>query len=260
MYEVRTHRTGEFQLRSHITGEELRYQKTGTTRYEDERSGDAEVESLVGTFQPVEAADLIDLRSTVSSGSMSKIPVPTRPSLSSSSRYSGTGLGLTTSTSSLGIYDQSIPSTPDLAADVSDTISVQSSGPSTPPSISPPLRKSRDSLTKELRGTLAPGTKRVGIDITIPQQLPPDARCAKCALPLFSTRHGGKFVTVPEEPTSTGVPPKTYHTSCFKCNVCHQVFEEREGGHAVFVRGGEGACHVRVRLNNLTNFEAPLVD
>ena len=246
MYEVRMNRTGEVQLRSHITGEELRYQQTGTTKFEDERSGDAEVESLVGEFQPVESGDLIDLRSTISTSSMSKIPVPSKSSSSVLSRYSSTGLGLTTSSSSLGIYDRSTPSTPDLAVDVSDTMSTQSSGPSTPPSVSPPLRKSRDSLTKDLKTTPTHIAKKAGIDITIPRQISSDARCAKCSLPLFNIRHGGKFVTVPEEPTSTGAPPKTYHTSCFKCNVCHQVFEEREGGHAVFVRGAEGACHVRV--------------
>ncbi|TCD66366.1 hypothetical protein EIP91_001415 [Steccherinum ochraceum] len=244
MFEVRTHRTGEIQLRSHITGEELRYQQTGNTRMGEERTGDEEVESLVGTFS-TEQDDLIDLRSTVSSGSMSRIPVPLRSSLPSASRYSSNGLGLTTSSSALGMYDPSILSTPDLAADMSDTMSTQSSGPSTPPSVSPPLRKSRDSLTKELRTTPTPASRKGGIDITIPQQIPPNARCANCALPLFSTRHGGKFVTVPVEPSSTGAAPKMYHTSCFKCNVCHEVFEEREGGHAVFVRGEEGACHVR---------------
>ncbi|KAH8100617.1 hypothetical protein BXZ70DRAFT_938061 [Cristinia sonorae] len=242
MYEVRTHRTGEFQLKSHITGEELRFQRTGNTKYDEERTGVEEVESLVGTYPSSEVDDLIDLRSTVSSGSMSKIPVPTKPS--SSARYSSTGLGLTTS---LGLYDRSMPSTPDLALDMSDTMSTRSSGPSTPPSVSPPLRKSRDSLTKDLKdSTPTQALKKVaGIDLTIPRQLPSNSRCAKCALPLFNTKFGGKFVTVPEAPTSMGVPPKTYHTACFKCNVCGEVFEEKEGGHAVFVRGEEGACHVR---------------
>lgn len=245
MYEVRTHRTGDFHLRSHVTGEELRYQRTGETKLED-RSGDEEVESLVGTFPATEPEDLIDLRSTVSfvsSGSMSKIPVLHKSSLSS--RYS---LNSLSSTNSLSMYERSIPSTPDLANDTSDTISTQSSGPSTPPSLSPPARKSRDSFSKDIKMTPTK-PKKVGVDITIPQQLPSDARCANCALPLFSTRHGGKFVTVPEAPTSSGVPPKTYHTACFKCNVCHEVFEERERGHAVFVRGEEGACHVRVSLD-----------
>lgn len=67
-------------------------------------------------------------------------------------------------------------------------------------------------------------------------------------MPLFSTQFGGKFVTVPEEPTSTGALPKRYHTVCFKCKICGEVFEEKEGGHAVFVRVKEGSCHVRVRI------------
>lgn len=82
------------------------------------------------------------------------------------------------------------------------------------------------------------------LGMSSPTPLSPNARCTKCKLPLFTTKHGGKFVTVPEEPSSSGVPPKTYHTSCFRCKVCDGLFEEREGGHAVFVRGQEGACHV----------------
>lgn len=218
----------------------------------------------------LETDDLIDLSSTVSTGSMSKIPVPSlssKASLSAGSRSFGHTLRSHRSSTSLNTYETSVPSTPDLAVDMFDAMSTQSSGPSTPPSISPPLRKSRDSLTHDLKGSGGiPGSrgypnvyqttptpsskvKKTGIDITIPQQLPPDAKCAKCALPLFNTKFGGKFVTVPEAPTSTGVPPKTFHTACFKCNVCHEVFEEREGGHAVFVRGEEGACHVRVSVD-----------
>lgn len=82
--------------------------------------------------------------------------------------------------------------------------------------------------------------------LSIPEQIPPDARCEKCRLPLFSTQFDGKFVTVPEEPSSTGALPRRYHTACFTCKICGEVFEEKEGGHAVFVRIEEGACHVHV--------------
>ncbi|EIN14157.1 hypothetical protein PUNSTDRAFT_123822 [Punctularia strigosozonata HHB-11173 SS5] len=78
---------------------------------------------------------------------------------------------------------------------------------------------------------------------TYPPNVAIDASCAKCALPLF-TSNGGKYVTVPEEPTSTGVPPKTYHADCFRCRICDGMFRERQGGQAVFVRGERGACHI----------------
>jgi hypothetical protein len=78
---------------------------------------------------------------------------------------------------------------------------------------------------------------------TYPPNVAIDASCAKCALPLF-TSNGGKYVTVPEEPTSTGVPPKTYHADCFRCRICDGMFRERQGGQAVFVRGERGACHL----------------
>ena len=52
-----------------------------------------------------------------------------------------------------------------------------------------------------------------------------------------------------------GAEPKRYHTACFTCKVCGEVFEEKEGGHAVFVRVEEGACHVRVSLTFLFVFE-----
>lgn len=250
---VRIQTTGDttLSLRAQITGEtEVQTQRTGETNYalRRDRTGDAEVESLLGDLpvqEPVKLID-VDLPSSESSGSMSKIPIPIRRTDLSSIA------GLRTSTSSTSLcrqsYEPSVPPTPDLS-DFSDTMSTQSSGPSTPPSVSPPSRKSRSSLTKNSLDTTptAKSKKSIG-GITIPDPLPADTRCAKCRLPLFNTKHGGKFVTVPVEPTSTGLPPKTYHTACFTCNVCGDIFEEKEGGHAVFVRGEEGACHVRVCL------------
>ena len=93
---------------------------------------------------------------------------------------------------------------------------------------------------------MTPHSRVLPNGIAIPENVPSDARCEKCKEPLFNIKHGGKFVTVPEEPTSTGAAPRRYHTACFTCRVCGEVFEEKEGGHAVFVRVEEGACHVRV--------------
>ncbi|OBZ79411.1 hypothetical protein A0H81_00650 [Grifola frondosa] len=233
-----------------------------------DRTGDAEVESLLGTKPAAPIGDLIDLGPDMSNmcrmelkGSVSKIPQPIRTSISPGSGRIGLGFRLRTLSSPH--YEQSVPPTPDLAGDLSDAASTtHSSGPSTPPSVSPPSRRVKedgkraiirhDTETNEKRrqsltpsdSTPTPKSKTLSNGITIPAQLPPDARCAKCNLPLFSTKHGGKFVTVPEQPSSTGVPPKTYHTSCFRCTVCNGPFEEHDGGRAVFVRSEEGACHV----------------
>ena len=157
----------------------------------------------------------------------------------------------TSSVASSG-YESSISSTPDLASDCSDATSSRSSLPSTPLSTSPPHRgHGKFSLGSDARSITPTRSKRAQtfshlIGLSIPEEIPPDARCEKCHQPLFNTRFGGKFVTVPEEPSSTGALPKRYHTACFRCRVCGEAFEEKEGGHAVFVRVPEGACHVRV--------------
>ena len=44
-------------------------------------------------------------------------------------------------------------------------------------------------------------------------------------------------MTVPEQPSSSGLPP---------CTVCDRLFEDKDGGPAVFVRDPSGACHVEV--------------
>ncbi|KDQ63754.1 hypothetical protein JAAARDRAFT_203148 [Jaapia argillacea MUCL 33604] len=99
------------------------------------------------------------------------------------------------------------------------------------------------------------GTKRVSLPSTAPltipasnttgtSSLPTSTTCARCHLQLFAgTGKGGKFVTVPEEPSVSGVPPKVYHADCFVCKVCGDGFPER-GGRAVFIRCEMGACHV----------------
>ncbi|KAJ3533999.1 hypothetical protein NM688_g7201 [Phlebia brevispora] len=272
---VASHRTGNgigSQHTGYTTFPPLRPQKSGekdgvkSSRRESneaanklrvDRTGDAEVASLLGS---VPASDLIDFSARTSppggvkgsrfTGSMSKIPVPV--GVKESPARSST----TTSAYSSEGYESSVSSTPDLASDFSDTTSAISSGPSTPPSLSPPQtnkgrlwgsgKGSQTSLHNESTPTAR--SRTLPSAITIPEHVPSDARCQKCKELLFSIKYGGKFVTVPEEPTSTGTPPKRYHTACFRCKVCGEVFEEKEGGHAVFVRVEEGACHVRVGL------------
>ncbi|EMD41763.1 hypothetical protein CERSUDRAFT_110337 [Gelatoporia subvermispora B] len=240
------------------------------------RTGDAEVASLLGDIPSQAPHDLIDLNDParyVNSSPSESSPVSNalrRPNLSAESGAArlASRLRQRPSRSSLDSdYKHSVPSTPDLAGNFSDSASTsESSGPSTPPSFSPPAGRSAGSADKTIgrfgvgsrdvssrrssdvgSNTPTPKSKTMPAQLTIssPTPLSSDARCARCHLPLFSTRLGGKFVTVPEESPGNGVPPKTYHTSCFTCKVCDKPFEERDGGRAVFVRGEQGACHVQ---------------
>jgi hypothetical protein len=68
---------------------------------------------------------------------------------------------------------------------------------------------------------------------------------------LFGMTHGGRYVSVPE-PSSTGSLPRTYHADCFRCRICNGLFEEKEAGRAVFVRGVRGACHLNVGFHFYT--------
>ncbi|KAA1468175.1 hypothetical protein DENSPDRAFT_833390 [Dentipellis sp. KUC8613] len=165
----------------------------------------------------------------------------------------------------------SVPSTPDLMSDTSD-VTTQSSGSSPPPSFSPPqhddvfFSSARSSASTDFSDGFRVSTNITGetlvsndsfsstpssttavsrtVELHHPGSHPdPNAKCAKCLLPLFSTKFGGRYVTVPE-PSSSRTPPKTYHTQCFRCRICKGVFEEKERGQAVFVRGVRGACHL----------------
>jgi LIM domain len=164
----------------------------------------------------------------------------------------------------------SATSTPSLTSDYSDTATTASSGPSSPPSLtgenedlahllcsSPPLSVSRASINTT---SLNAGSSDVRSEtFHIYTELPdsstyvrsplPDARCAKCTLPLFDVAHGGHYVSVPE-PSSTGSLPRKYHTDCFRCRICNGLFEEKEAGRAVFVRGVRGACHLHVSIHS----------
>ncbi|EPT04208.1 hypothetical protein FOMPIDRAFT_148691 [Fomitopsis schrenkii] len=272
----------------------VRQDKTGETDYtlRRDRTGDDEVESLLG--EKVPTGNLIDVSTSPqesdadwprskSTGPMSDIPTTLDTSHDSEEMDLGTikGLGIRSTTSRTdlnSVFDQSMPSTPDLGSEFSDTTSTthSSSAPSTPPSLSPPSRRTSNYVyssskhdvtpikSQTIGSTAGSGARRSrasdalssttptpksktlpsGVNVPSPTPLSPEARCARCNLPLFTTKHGGKFVTVPEEPSSSGVPPKTYHTACFRCKVCDGPFEEREGGRAVFVRGQDGACHV----------------
>ena len=161
----------------------------------------------------------------------------------------------------------SAASIPSLTSDHSDTATI-SSGPSSPPpslsgehedlasllSSSPPPSLLGGSIKSVFSNAGSPdlssetfhaSTKPTSSSNTYSRSPLPDARCAKCTLPLFDVAHGGKYVSVPE-PSSTGSLPRTYHADCFRCRICNGLFEEKEAGRAVFVRGVRGACHLNV--------------
>lgn len=181
-----------------------------------------------------------------------------------------------------------IPSPPDLISDLSDT-TTQSSEPSSPHSYSPSSRLDDDvfsasnrlstasnisdmkisshvtgetirstysmsvapSSTRHAKKTESTPTQSQSHSNSSSSGPSPDAKCAKCSLPLFTVKSGGRYVTVPE-PSAVGAPPKVYHSACFRCRICDRVFEEKEGGQAVFVRGIKGACHLDVSSSSIS--------
>ena len=194
----------------------------------------------------------------------SKIPVST-------SRHGSPRLSNSFSTSSLSSargrdsYVSSIPSTPDLTSDFFDSATV-SSAPSSPPSPSPSSDKddvfsssSRPYIREEttddeggdtfnVRTTPTPQAKARTLPHNLATPSPlhsPSASCSKCGGALFTIKDGGKYVTVPEEP-SVGDTPKMYHSECFKCYVCQGTFNENGAGQAIFVREDKGVCHPEV--------------
>jgi hypothetical protein len=149
-----------------------------------------------------------------------------------------------------------IPTTPDLISDASDN--ALSSAPSSPPLDSLPRRVGLASMPSSCYGdgdeddmfdTEIPSVQLVSAHKKSEPRPSPtpstDAMCAKCTLPLFNLNSLGRYVTVPE-PSASGNSPRMYHSECFRCRICDGVFEEKERGQAVFVRGVKGACHLEV--------------
>ena len=196
----------------------------------------------------------------------SKIPVSTSRHGSPSSRGSfSTNLPSTRDRDS---YASSISSISDLTADFSDAIT-ESSAPSSPPSFSPPpskddvfvsspryypLEETTDDEgqdTFNIRTTPTPKSKAPSLPHNLGTQSlvhSPSKLCDKCEGSLFTTKNGGKFVTVPGESGEMDTPSKTYHSECFRCNVCRGTFKETGAGQAIFVRGENGTCHPEVGL------------
>lgn len=153
----------------------------------------------------------------------------------------------------------SAASIPSLISDHSDTATI-SSGPSSPP---PSLSGEQEDLVGLSSLSLSSNHSERSIKLVSPNTSSPDlnrgkrpsniyahtslpdAKCAKCSLPLFDVKHGGRYVSVPE-PSSTGSSPRMYHADCFRCRICNGLFEGKEAGRAVFVRGVRGACHLSV--------------
>ena len=147
------------------------------------------------------------------------------------------GLGSSSSQSSMSAQS----STPSLTE--SDLTS-NFSHPSTPPSSPPAERHLKSERTPTKPVSPLPSHEV----FNKPALGSPSTPCAKCARPLFRTRGGGKFVTVPEE-SSKRLPPKSFHVECFRCAVCDYPFEETKNGQAIFVRSSSGCCHVSVSSN-----------
>ncbi|KAF8216082.1 hypothetical protein K438DRAFT_1659433 [Mycena galopus ATCC 62051] len=196
---------------------------------------------------------------------------------------------LRSSRSSGRLSSPSIPSTPDLTSDFSDTTS-SSAGPDSPPrdggSVSDVdvfgaskvyapgygSRYTREFIgsddviveeTKSQMGTPTHTPKSTvkekstptkspipfntsqsksprGLSI-VPSKAPTSTNCVKCRRQLFSVEEGGRYVTVPDDLTGE---PRTYHTDCFTCVACDLPFKEGAAGQALFVKGGNGPCHV----------------
>ncbi|VDB86497.1 unnamed protein product [Peniophora sp. CBMAI 1063] len=150
----------------------------------------------------------------------------------------------TLSMSAIPTGPPSVPSTPDLMSDSSESMT-ESSGlasparffnPSPDPSTPAAYRDPKATIHALSRESTAPQKT-----ITTPGPAQ-DSVCGQCALPLFNVDSGGRYITVPD-PVSGG-PSRMYHADCFRCRICDGVFDEKEGGQAVFVRGLSGACHL----------------
>ena len=139
---------------------------------------------------------------------------------------------------------------PSVTGEYEDVFSIQSSSP--PSSLSGGSMESASSYTRSRdmnSETFRVSTKLPSSKSAHGHSPSPNAMCAKCTLPLFDMAHGGRYVSVPE-PSSTGSLPRTYHADCFRCRICDGLFEEKEAGRAVFVRGVRGACHLSVSCHS----------
>ncbi|KDQ30661.1 hypothetical protein PLEOSDRAFT_1111438 [Pleurotus ostreatus PC15] len=104
------------------------------------------------------------------------------------------------------------------------------------PASTQPLRKSVSSTVN----SKSPPPK-----VTPVSSMSETQQCARCNQALFSVRAGGRYVTVPDDPGVLGSETKAYHTDCFRCYVCNEVFQESGKGQATFVKGERGPCHIQ---------------
>ncbi|KAJ3571589.1 hypothetical protein NP233_g3660 [Leucocoprinus birnbaumii] len=172
-------------------------------------------------------------------------------------------------------------STPDFMSDISDSLTQSSlSGVDSPPTMNellfdqPPPRYSRTDLLSNPDDVIPEETKS---QMNTPSQTPQStirirsstmgtpsktptkspltksnnkvigsvsvsSTCVKCERPLFASKEGGKFVTVPGEDESDA--SQTFHRECFRCTYCEGVFNETAGGQAIFVKSSAGPAHV----------------
>ncbi|KAF5356311.1 hypothetical protein D9756_003885 [Leucocoprinus leucothites] len=173
----------------------------------------------------------------------------------------------------------STSSTPDFMSDISDSLTQSSlSGVDSPPTANEPpfgqslqydftdlLSNTEDVIFEETKSQLNTPNQTPQSTIKLrpattvtPNKAPTEvpsmtsgktigtvsasSACAKCNKPLFASKEGGKFVTLPSDSVSDN--PQTFHRGCFRCTFCGGVFNESRNGQAIFVKSSAGAAHV----------------
>lgn len=153
----------------------------------------------------------------------------------------------------------SSPVTPELSSSDSTNQSI-SSGPDSPPrsDLDPDVKfeTTEDiffpgrvtSIVEETASELgSPRTPKSRARTRSPESSPSPRRmmCQKCDKPILELERGGDFICLPNQDRPNSMV--NFHTQCFRCTVCHQLFQ-RLNGKAHFMKGSDGPMHLEVRL------------
>ncbi|TFK41026.1 hypothetical protein BDQ12DRAFT_703859 [Crucibulum laeve] len=210
---------------------------------------------------------------------------PTRTHSSISNHYISSPVSQTfmspmsVSISPASLGSPTIPSTPDLVSDFSDSMTQSSfSGPDSPYQGSDPFQENdmfkafaRVHGTRHTKGEFMTPIDDILVEETDSQLVTPtrtpkskeqtnslsmtkpqmnnnlfstdsfEHSCAKCSGKLFNARGAGSYITLPRGEEGTTL---RYHTECLKCSICRQVFRNTENGHTTFLNASGGPCHV----------------